>query len=66
MVQLSTLYAKKFENDNLANREKTDMKGEDLSFPVVKKIFTENRLLKDMIEFDILTIKNYLRITALR
>ena len=50
MVQLSTLYVKKFENDNLTNREKTDMKGEDLSFPVVKKIFIENRLLKD-IEF---------------
>ena len=61
MVQLSTSYVKKFANDNLTNREKTDMKGEDLSFPFVKKIFTENRLLKD-IEFDILTIDNYFHI----
>ena len=53
MVQLTTSYVKNFENDNLTNREKIDMKGEDLSFPVVKKIFTENRLLKD-IEFETL------------
>ena len=35
--QLSTSYVKSFENDNLPNRKKTDMKGENLSFPVVEK-----------------------------
>ena len=51
MMQLSTSYVKIFENDNLPNREKTDMKGEKLSFPVVEKYSPKkkkNRLLKEL------------------
>ena len=48
MVQLSTSYMKSFEIDNLPNREKTDMKGENLSFPIVIFFNFFYRLLKEL------------------